>query len=237
MKRLFTLLILAGVLITSFSLAQDKDSNNNVTPQQPAPAVSPAPAANPAPAAPAPANAAPANVSQSAPQITTTAINAVPSNTPPEANPDAPKPTKDQAYKDWRLVCFEITGEKRCSIIQNLVTTQDNKTSSIMTISVGYVKDDGGKYFMNLLVPLGVFLPNGVHLKVATTDIKNIPYLQCARAGCTTEFGLEEKFIESVKSASSGTFGIAVSPAQAIDIPFSLNGFGTALTALKEEAK
>lgn len=146
---------------------------------------------------------------------------------------EALKPARDRLIKDWRLICFEFEEKTVCSVVQNLITEIEDKKESVMTASIGYA-EDVSKYRMNLTVPLGVYIPLGINFKVNDTVI-DIPYVRCQKNGCSTEFELEQAFIDILKSNKEALITFYITNKDRVEIPFSLNGIDIALEAAKEE--
>jgi invasion protein IalB len=147
---------------------------------------------------------------------------------------EALKPARDRLIKDWRLICFEFEENNVCSVVQNLITEIGDKKESVMTVSISYA-EDVSKYRMNLTVPLGVYIPLGINFKVNDTIIDSIPYVRCLNNGCSTEFELEQAFIDILKSNKEALITFYISNEDKVEVPFSLNGIDIALEATKEE--
>lgn len=129
-------------------------------------------------------------------------------------------------YKDWRLVCNKA--ETQCRIFQRLSLQKDEQLQTLLTASLGAVKDKKGIVLtdMRLTSPIGVVLPLGMVFKVDEGEEVNVNYHVCTPEGCLAEFVLSDDGLKQLKKGTtmSVAYQIAGLP-KPVNVGLSLKGF------------
>jgi invasion protein IalB len=98
-----------------------------------------------------------------------------------EVAPRGQREVKDIAYGDWRKLCFKPGGAKmlcRTSITGTFATGQ-------MAVRVDIVEREGdGTARLQLLAPVGMYLPSGIKLTVDQGTPYQAPYNWCLTNAC-----------------------------------------------------
>ncbi len=135
----------------------------------------------------------------------------------------------EQTYKAWTVRCQDEGG--RCVMSQLLKNREDDEP--ILLIEVGYL-DAGPQPMAQITVPLGVFLPAGVQLRVDDAEeAGRLPYTVCDKIGCKAIARLDDKVLSSMKAGSEMITTLTSPSGDTATMAISLSGFTAALTSLK----
>ncbi len=83
-----------------------------------------------------------------------------------------------------------------------------------------------------IFVPLGVYLPAGLGLRVDQGEANEAPFYSCVPLGCSVRAPLTNEMIETLKRGSTATVIVAINPRNTIEISLSLRGFTAALGSI-----
>jgi invasion protein IalB len=132
---------------------------------------------------------------------------------------------------DWQIRCDQPVGarDKQCAMVQS-VTAEDRDNVGLSVLIVKTV--DKKARIMRMLAPLGVYLVNGLGLRIDDKDIGRVGFVRCRARGCYAEVILQDDLISMLTNGKKALFIIYDSPDDGIGIPISLNGFKEAFDAL-----
>jgi invasion protein IalB len=126
---------------------------------------------------------------------------------------------------DWQIRCDTPPGAQgeQCALIQS-VTAEDRPNVGLTVI---VLKTADQKFrLMRVLAPLGVLLPNGLGLRINSTDVGKVAFVRCLPNGCVAEVVINDDLMKQLRSGQTATFIIFQTPEEGIGIPVSLKGFG-----------
>ena len=109
---------------------------------------------------------------------------------------------------------------------------QDEQGQTVLAVAVGKVAntDNPG---MLIILPLGIWLPPGVVLKVDGGEEIPVRIERCERRGCQVELLLEPKVLTILKSGREANVLFQIydenGEPKVVGVPFSLLGFTAAL--------
>ncbi|WP_018631424.1 invasion associated locus B family protein [Neomegalonema perideroedes] len=86
--------------------------------------------------------------------------------------------------------------------------------------------------FAEIFVPLGVFLPEGLGLRIDQNEPIVAPFYSCVPLGCSVRAPLTDQIIDTLKRGATVTVIVAINPRNTIEIPLSLRGFTAAVGAI-----
>lgn len=138
-----------------------------------------------------------------------------------------------KVFDNWTLACTvaEPTAGK-CQIIQARdIKNEKGDSSRLLQLSVGRL--EGGKLYLNLLMPLGLDLRSNVALKIGEGAQANFPFTTCMANGCQTLIAMSDLMIADFRTAKIAT--VAFRPwnaTQAVQVNVPLPGFAQALAVL-----
>lgn len=141
-------------------------------------------------------------------------------------------PRPPQTFQDWVLTCEAET--KPCYVSQSATLKETGQR--VFRVVVGYLGAEG-KPILHMSVPLGIYIPAGVALKIDEGAQLKTEVQTCTPGGCEAMLNLDAALIESLESAkaSQAAFLDAVTRRQ-VTIVVSMAGFKEAYAALKQQA-
>ncbi|MGB7206102.1 MAG: invasion associated locus B family protein [Anderseniella sp.] len=168
------------------------------------------------------------------------------------AAPNRPAPDLIAENGKWKVQCDtrpagkdangkDIPAEKACAMVQ---VSRDEKRPQIALSLIMREQKQGGKSatMMQILAPIGVFLPTGIALEIDGEAVGRVPFVRClpqtqASPGlCTATAEAQAATLAKMKKGSSANFIIYEAPGAAIKLPISLDGFTASFKALQENS-
>lgn len=127
-------------------------------------------------------------------------------------------------HGDWELRCETPPGaqKEQCALLQS-VAAEDRPNVNLVVIVLKTA--DGKNRLLRVIAPLGVLLPNGLGLKIDSTDVGRAGFVRCLPTGCVAEVIMDDKLIDSLRTGQQATFIIYQTPEEGIGIPLALTGF------------
>jgi len=132
----------------------------------------------------------------------------------------------------WEIRCVR---ENDCVMTQ-LHRRSEQSADAVFTVikPQGLNTADGQpvEAFAEIVVPLGVYLPGGLGLKVDQQPAKAAPFERCIDAGCVVRAPLSSELLNNMKAGTTAYVVIFGGPEQPVQIPISLSGFTAAFDSL-----
>jgi invasion protein IalB len=141
---------------------------------------------------------------------------------------------KTKSFKDWGYKCEKPKGAEKeiCFIFQRISSKENDKRIADATIAYLPKVD---KPVMVITLPLGVFLPAGIQLKIDEGDeAARAPFIQCIQDGCQTRVQLDDKLITKMKGGKRLIVAFLTPQQKQLAFPISLSGFTAAIGSLKK---
>jgi len=137
-------------------------------------------------------------------------------------------PSLRATYGDWEVRCVS---ETECVMTQ-LHRRSEQSADAVFTVvkSGGLTGTDGQTFesFAEIVVPLGVYLPGGLGLKVDNQPAKAAPFERCIDEGCVVRAPISSTMLANLKAGGTVNIVIFGAPEQPVQIPMSLSGFTAA---------
>ncbi|HEV7306116.1 invasion associated locus B family protein [Ensifer sp.] len=147
-----------------------------------------------------------------------------------KAKPAEPQKAAANRFKQWELQCVELDKQPvRCQISSS--TLSPDGKQAILVLSLAY-RPDGKSVAMQMAVPLGIALKDGVKLKVKDGYGATMAVSRCTPQGCLIEGPAEQALIDSMAAKAEATVTVMTPEGKAIPIALSLSGFADAQAAL-----
>lgn len=153
----------------------------------------------------------------------------------PQAQPSAPAgaaPVLRGTHGNWEIRCI---GQSDCVMTQ-MHQRGPNSADAVFTVikPQGMTDPQGNRIeaFAEIVVPLGVYLPGGLGLKVDDQPARAAPFERCISEGCVVRAPISSSMIEAMRRGSTATIVIFSAPEQPVQIPISLSGFTAAFQAI-----
>lgn len=159
-------------------------------------------------------------------------------DTPVVAKTNAPKVAtiKQKATKQpaapqipWMVNCATTTGRVVCAASQRLTI---KKTGQLLLGLTFQIPPKSKSATMMLQLPLGMFLPDGVAVRVDRQPAHKEPIQTCNSKGCYVGMAIDSKFLKSLKTGKSLSITFKNLQKKEITIPISLAGFKEAYQKL-----
>jgi invasion protein IalB len=157
-------------------------------------------------------------------------LDTVPATPQPYAAPAtaAAAPTLRATHGDWEVHCY---GDGTCFMSQ-LHRRSAGTSDAVFTIAKpgDLTGDNGETYaaFAEIVVPLGVYLPGGLGLKVDQLPAKAAPFERCIDEGCMVRAPVSQTMLANLKGGGVANIVIFAGPDRPVQIPISLAGFTAA---------
>lgn len=156
----------------------------------------------------------------------------------PGAAAGGPPPTETVATVGaWKVQCGEIPARgdqpatKRCGMVQ--VTRSDKNEQLGLSLIVSKMKNgDKMTTMMQVMAPIGVYLPTGVALEIDGAAVGRVPFTRCRPQICEALAEASPPTLEKLKKGNAATFIIYEGPGAGIPMKLSLDGFSKALAEL-----
>lgn len=131
-------------------------------------------------------------------------------------------------YQDWLHVCVDQQGQDIC-FIQQTLAEDDPQQPPLLTARV-FEQDPN---WLQLILPLGVSLPDGMLFAVDEANEQLHPYQVCGVEGCLVEIELDGNLLEQLRGGREANVlfrGFGQDDTFGLDL--SLMGFTAATEAL-----
>ncbi len=163
------------------------------------------------------------------------AAAAAPSGAAAPAPTQTSEPTLEN-FGDWDVRCFPVKSGSPCEAIYLAVEKQTRQRVTGVTVVYAPSQD---RYIMQVAVPLGVSIPDGLVIQTSTFTTGKLPFRRCDEAGCYVETGIDSKMIDTLKGASASQANLAIvwASGKKAQLPLSLKGFGDAVADMVKQAR
>jgi invasion protein IalB len=122
--------------------------------------------------------------------------------------------------------------------------SRDAKRPQVALSLIMRHQKQGGKEatMMQIMAPIGVFLPTGIALEIDGAAVGRVPFIRClpqtrvSPGLCTATAEAQAATLAKMKAGSTANFIIYEAPGAAIKMPISLDGFTASLKALMDNS-
>jgi invasion protein IalB len=129
-----------------------------------------------------------------------------------------------QVFEDWLVTCQTAGTAKSCAMSQTLTEASSTQIALVWIIEM----NADGRAKAIVRTPLGVLLPEGVHVSIGNGGQTDVPFRFCGANSCTAEFVFGEDWLSRVRSASAITVDFMSLAGQPVSLGLSLKGFRAA---------
>lgn len=153
-----------------------------------------------------------------------------------EKKPEAPKEEVKAKHGDWQVICQKVNDKDLC-FLEQIVTNKDGEAMVRMRVrKLPKPQVVGAQTILaeaQFLVPLNVFLPKELGLRIDKSQPLSTPYTRCVTIGCFAQPPLSETLVRQLKNGSSASVIMTIAPGKpALNAAMSLKGFTKAFDAL-----
>ncbi len=136
------------------------------------------------------------------------------------------------SHQDWQSMCVTEAQLTTCEISQTLQVESEGQTAVAMRATLSKPQDE---VVMEIALPLGLFLPSGVVLKVDGSEEITLPYTICIAQGCAAITALDATVLGKLRAGGAMRVGFQpFGQDQAVVLDVSLRGISSALRILDE---
>lgn len=143
---------------------------------------------------------------------------------------DQKKLSKPDQFKRWAVQCVEQANTGKKCQISSTTLSADGK-QAVLVISLAY-RTDGKSVAMQMAVPLGIALKDGVKLTIEHASATTFPVSRCTPQGCLVEVIVEPALIDLMKKGKNASVSVITPEGATVPIALSLDGFSDAYAAL-----
>jgi invasion protein IalB len=152
----------------------------------------------------------------------------------PQQQQQPPKPTDVKDYGDWTVQCFPGNSPMPCNMVQLRVA--DKTKQRILGVVMAYAPARD-IHVMEVSVPLGVELQNGLVINTDTYKSGVLKFLRCDAGGCYVEGAVSNNIVSSLGRATKAKVQIVSMNGKHYDLVFSMKGFNEAHRAMMDLAR
>lgn len=128
-------------------------------------------------------------------------------------------------YGDWRYDCPQ---GQACRIYQSLA--EQGAERAFLTMEV--VRREQGGTYGSITLPLGIYLPPGVALRVDQGLTRELPVTVCLPGGCKVLLALDDKLLDAMKRGNRLRLRFYQASEDPVEVGLSLRGFTAGHAAL-----
>jgi len=150
-----------------------------------------------------------------------------------QANKPA-EPTYAKDYGDWTVRCFPGNSPTPCQMVQLRIVQKTKQR--ILGVLLAYMPARDAN-LMEVSVPLGVALQNGLIIASDTYKSGVLKFTRCDQEGCYVEGAVGADVLDSLGRATKAQVQILSMNGKRYDLVFSTKGFGEARHAMLDLAK
>lgn len=131
----------------------------------------------------------------------------------------------------WDIRCQSATSAQpeQCVLAQ---TVRSEDKAGVNLAMVVLRPAGTGTTAMRIIAPPGVFLINGVGMKIDQTDIGRLPFFRCSPAGCIADAPIDDKLLEQLRNGKIATLVIYLEPQEGLRHQIRLEGLKEGLEKL-----
>ena len=166
--------------------------------------------------------------------VVITALSAAPSVAQPASTKPAAAPVTTKTFEDWLVRCPTAPQPMPCDAVQLLVEPKSKQR--VLSISVAY-EPTKAQHVVRIVLPLGVWLPNGATIEAGTAKIEKVVIRRCEPFGCVVEGLLDPKLREAMRKEGEAKIVVFDQAQKPLDLKFSLKGYAGAEDLMTAETK
>lgn len=152
----------------------------------------------------------------------------------PAGAQQSPGSTVKATHGAWQILCSDQRPES-CAMVQ---TGNNDKgepvVRSLIRKTPGLTGPQGQPVaaVMEVIAPIGVFLPAGVGIKIDGREIGRGVYRVCNPQACLMSEPVQDEFVSQMKAGNNAIITLTRPDGQTTDVTISLSGFTAAFNGL-----
>ncbi|AQZ50952.1 Invasion protein B, involved in pathogenesis [Martelella mediterranea DSM 17316] len=133
------------------------------------------------------------------------------------------KPPQVEFFGDWELICA-AADDHTCQMAQSAAAGEGDP---VFLLSIAPAKDRATDYAV-ASAPLGVYLANGIEIRIDGGHPFKVLYEVCDRESCHAGFRLSGAVLSAFRKGLDAGFRVWTAKDRAVDFDMSLRGFSAA---------
>lgn len=151
----------------------------------------------------------------------------------PQANKPV-QPSEVKEFGDWTVRCYPVKTASPCEMLELRVAKKSGQR--VLGVLLAYVPARDA-HIMQVSVPLGVALANGMVINSDTWKSGVMKFRRCDQMGCYVEAAIPNDIITQLGRATKAEAQIVSVDGKRYNLAFSLSGFDQAHQALVDLTK
>ena len=143
-----------------------------------------------------------------------------------------PPPLLKATHGAWEVLCY---GEDDCIMTQMHRRTDETADAVVTLFKPRDFLDDAGQpipALVEIVVPLGVFLPGALGLQIDGNGPLAVPFERCIPDGCIVRAPIAREMLDQMRAGATAYLILSPSPENRVRLPISLTGFSAAFDSL-----
>lgn len=141
--------------------------------------------------------------------------------------------TEEQLQGGWATNCVSLGRDtpKQCSM--NHIVKMQSTGQVLLNITVRVAVKENQMPFLDIIGPLGIFIPKGLGLSVDDNQLLRLPIQRCDINGCFAGIVLRTEHLTRLQDGKILTISFSPQPDQGAEIKVPLSGFALAYGNIK----
>lgn len=144
------------------------------------------------------------------------------------------KPSEMKEFGDWTVRCYPVKSQTPCEMVELRVMKKTGQR--VLGVTLAYMPARNA-HVVQIAVPLGVSLANGLILESDAYKSPVIKFRRCDQLGCYVEAAMGNDIVSSLGRATKAQINVVTNEGKRFPLVFSLKGFNEAHAALVELTK
>lgn len=144
------------------------------------------------------------------------------------------QPNEVKEFGDWTVRCYPVKSPTPCEMLELRVAKKTGQRVLGVTLAYMAARD---AHVVQIAVPLGVSIANGLVLESDTYKSPVIKFRRCDQLGCYVEAAMGNDIISALGRATKAQADVVAADGKRFNLVFSLKGFNEAHASLVELAK
>lgn len=142
-----------------------------------------------------------------------------------------------ESHGDWKVLCQSVPeGMDPVCVMEQIALNADNEPLVNMRLRKlsNQTDKDGNPVpaVAQIIVPLNVFLPAGLGVKIDENEVRGAPYERCTSSGCVVRAPVSPEMLADMENGSTAQILMVIEPGSSVPATLSLSGFSAAMDAI-----